>query len=267
MRYIDIHSHLNLPEFRDDRDEIIARLRAQEIATIVVGVDKETSQSAADLALRHDTVFACIGQHPTDNRDEVFNADVYRNLARGGNVVAIGECGLDYFRIKNNELGIKEKQKELFKQQIELAIECDLPLMLHCRPAKGTMDAYEDALLILNSYFLNHASRLRGNVHFFVGDISIADRFLALGFTMSFTGVITFALDYDAVIRHLPISAILSETDAPFAAPIPHRGKRSEPEHVMLVVARIAEIRQEDPESVRLALAQNAERLFDLKRR
>jgi TatD DNase family protein len=263
MRYIDIHSHLNLPEFKDDLDDVAARLRAQAIATIVVGVDKETSASALAIAGKYDNIFACIGQHPTDNSDEAFDAEFYQALAASPKVVAIGECGLDYFRLKENIESEKERQKKIFLAHIDLAIATNRPLMIHARPNKGTMDAYEDVLDILEAS-VRGGKAARGDVHFFVGDIAIADRFLALGFTMSFTGVITFASDYDAVVRHLPLASILSETDAPFATPVPFRGKRCEPEHVMVIAARIAEIRGEDVEIVREALIANAERLFGL---
>jgi TatD DNase family protein len=265
MRYIDIHSHLNLPEFKDDLDELVARLHAQDIATIVVGVDKETSASAVAIAEKYDNIFACIGQHPTDNDSEVFDAAFYQNLSASKKVVAIGECGLDYFRLKENSESEKERQKKIIFAHIDLAIAADLPLMIHARPTKGTMDAYEDALDILEEC-AREGKAVRGDIHFFVGIISIADRFLALGFTMSFTGVITFATEYDAVIRHLPLASILCETDAPFATPVPFRGKRCEPEHVMLVAARIAEIHGEDPEIVRNALVANAERVFGFSR-
>jgi len=263
MKYIDIHSHLNLPEFKDDLDEVVSRLRAQDIATIVVGVDKETSAEAVAIAEKYDNVYACIGQHPTDNNSEVFDLDFYERLTSSAKVVAIGECGLDYFRLKENIVSEKEKQKKLFLAQVDLAIAADLPLMIHARPSKGTMDAYEDVLALLEEC-TREGKTVHGDVHFFVGDIAIADRFLALGFTMSFTGVITFASDYDAVIRHLPLASILSETDAPFVAPVPHRGARCEPAHVMLVAARIAEIRGEDTEVVRQALIENATRVFRL---
>jgi TatD DNase family protein len=263
MRYIDIHSHLNLPEFKDDKDELISVLQAQDIAAIVVGVDKATSADAVAVAEAHDGIYAAIGQHPTDNSTEEFDLDFYERLATSTKVVAIGECGLDYFRLKENIETEKERQKKLFIAQVDLAYAADLPLMIHARPTKSTMDAYEDVLLILEG-LAKEGKTLRGDVHFFVGDTAIADRFIALGFTMSFTGVITFASDYDAVIRHLPIANIMSETDAPFVAPVPHRGKRCEPGYVTLVAARIAEIRGEDPEIVREALVANAERIFGL---
>lgn len=263
MRYVDIHSHLNLPEFKDDLEEVASRLRAQEITTIVVGVDKVTSARAVEIAGEYEYIYACIGQHPTDNHAEAFDLPQYESLAAHPKVVAIGECGLDYFRLKEGIEVEKERQKNLFLMQIDLALAADLPLMIHARPSRGTMDAYEDVLSILEEC-ARDGRPVRGNVHFFVGNIAIADRFVGLGFTMSFTGVVTFAADYDTVIRHLPLTSILSETDAPFVAPAPHRGKRCEPEYVTFVAARIAEIRGEDPETVREVLAANAKSLFKI---
>ncbi len=262
FKFIDIHSHLNLPEFKEDSDVVIAKLKALDMATIVIGVDKETSEEAVKIAEGRSNMFVGIGLHPTDNHKEEFDVEFYRALASNPKVVAIGECGLDYFRLRENIALEIDRQKEIFKNQIELALEMNLPLMLHCRPNRGTMDAYEDVLEILES--CSKEKKPRGNVHFFVGNEVIAKRFLDLGFTFSFTGVLTFARDYDDVVRFLPLDRILSETDAPFVAPVPYRGKRCEPQYVEEVVRKIAEIRGEDFEVVRSTLAQNAVRVFGL---
>ncbi len=263
MRYVDIHSHLNLPEFKDDIEAVVAEMHAHDVATIVVGVDQETSESAVTIAQTSNNLFACIGQHPTDNGTEPFDVNFYRTLARNPKVVAIGECGLDYFRLKGETADEKKRQKDIFAKQIELALELDLPLMIHARPTKGTMDAYQDVI----DMFKVHKEmnpKLRGNVHFFVGDIPIVKEFLSLGFTMSFTGVLTFSSDYDETVRFLPIESILCETDAPFVAPVPYRGKRCEPLYVREVVSRIAELKGLPLESVREALLANAKRVFGL---
>jgi TatD DNase family protein len=257
FKYFDAHSHLNLPEFDADRGEQIKKLEENNIGTITIGVDKATSGMAVELAQKSDNLYAGIGLHPTDT-DEPFDADYFEDLIKNPKVVCVGECGLDYFR----DASQKEKQREIFIKQVELAIKHEKPLMLHCRPSKGTMDAYEDVLDILESYKNN--LNLKGNAHFFVGDLNIAKRFLALGFTMSFPGVITFARDYDEVIKNIPLSSILSETDSPFAAPVPYRGKRNEPSYVIEVVKKIAEIRGEDFEEVRIAIINNIRKLFKI---
>lgn len=261
FNYFDIHSHLNLSPLYEKRAEIITRMREEGIGTITVGVDYETSKRAIEIAEESpDICWATVGLHPTDNLVEDFDSKKYRGLALSPRVVAIGEAGLDYYRITNDELRIKNRQQEVFKKHIELAIEVGKPLMLHCRPSKGTMDAYLDAIEILNSYFLIHKSALRGNFHFFVGDISVAQKILDLGFTMSFDGPITFSRDYDELLKFLPLESIMAETDAPFAAPEPYRGQKCEPWMVEEVYKKIAEIRNENHEFVRSAILENVKR-------
>src|SRR3989304_5753323 len=259
FKYFDAHSHLNLPEFDADRADQIKKLEENNIGTIIIGVDKATSGLAVELAQKSENLYAGIGLHPTDT-DEEFDAIYFEDLIKHPKVVCVGECGLDYFRDQTK----KDHQKEIFIKQIELAIKYEKPLMLHCRPSKGTMDAYEDTFQILIT-MSRRSLGIRGNFHFFVGDLNIAKRFLKLGFTMSFPGVITFARDYDEVIKFLPLENILSETDAPFAAPIPYRGKRNESSYVIEIVKKIAEIRNEDFEKVREAMIENAQKLFSLK--
>ncbi|MCX6755071.1 MAG: TatD family hydrolase [Candidatus Nomurabacteria bacterium] len=260
-KYIDIHSHLNLEQLNPDHEAVIARMVEHDVATIVIGVDYETSQEAIAVAEKYDFIWAGVGLHPADNLNEVFDFEKYKALAQNKKVVCIGECGLDYFREANEE--IKQKQKILFKQHIELGLQVGKPLMIHARPSKGSQDAYEDALEILESYKKEH-NNLLGNFHFFVGDITIATRALAIGFTMSFDGPITFTNDYDEVIKFIPMESIMSETDAPFAAPVPYRGKTCEPYMVKEVVKKIAEIKGSNEDEVAKAVMTNAKRVFDI---
>lgn len=282
--YIDIHSHLYFPDFDADREEEIAKLKQNKIATITVGTDLQSSKKAIELSQKHDNLFATVGQHPGDvTNDTVFDErleTLFPSIPPERNegskekakatIVAIGECGLDYYRIPPQRSGGNgEKalatiaiQKKIFQRHIDLAIEKDLPLMLHVRPQKGTQDAYEDALEILESQAKTFGSKLHGNVHFFVGDLDILKRFLDIGFTVSFTGVVTFARDYDALVRYVPLDMVMSETDAPFVAPMPYRGKRNSPLYVPEVVKKIAEIRKENFEVVKIALRDNALRYF-----
>jgi TatD DNase family protein len=158
---------------------------------------------------------------------------------------------------------IKEKQKQLFKQHIELAIKIKKPLMIHARPSKGSMDAYEDVFEILSSYLLLSTTYLLApHFHFYVGTIDMTEKLLTLGATFSFDGPITFSSDYDEVIQYLPLERIMVETDAPFAAPVSHRGKTCEPWMVKEIVAHIARIKHLDEEEVRLATIVNAKRIF-----
>jgi TatD DNase family protein len=261
-KYFDIHMHINFSAFSDDREEVIKRMRDESVWAIAVGTDLKTSREVVELAENNENIYATVGLHPDSHKGLTFVENDYKELARNKKVVAIGECGLDYYRIRNDELGIKNKQKENFERQIQFAIENNLPLMLHFRPSGKTMDAYEDGLSILNSKFKIHGSKLRGNSHFFAGNLEIAKKFIEIGFTLSFTGVITFADSYNEIIKSIPLDMLMSETDCPFVAPAPYRGKRCEPVYVKEVVKRIAEIRNEDIETIRKTLASNAFRMF-----
>jgi TatD DNase family protein len=260
MKTIDTHSHFNLAQFDEDREAAIARMKEADVATICVGIDLETSKLAIDIAAENDTIWACVGQHPTEWKKE-FDVVEFNDLAQGKKVVAIGECGLDYFRPEDREY--KAEQVVLFRQQIELAIESGLPLMLHIRPDQGTMTAYDDAIEILKEY-KEAAPQLTGTAHFFAGDTRIAQQFLDLGFYISFSGVITFVKDYAQVVAFVPLERILSETDAPFATPAPHRGKRNEPAYVTEVVKKVAEIKELSLEKVEAQLQLNARTLFNI---
>ncbi|MDO8575002.1 MAG: TatD family hydrolase [bacterium] len=266
QKLFDSHCHLHFSQFDNDREEIINRLKEAGIKVINVGTDLEDSKKAVELSKEYpDFMWASIGLHPNDNLEENFDIDKYRELAEFENVVAIGECGLDYFRIMNNELGIKEKQEKLFRAQLDLASELNKPLILHCRPSIGTQDAYEDVLHILNSYFIIHNSNLNGVAHFFAGSKETAEKFLDLGFYISFAGPITFAPEYREVVEFVPVDRILIETDAPFAAPAPHRGRRNEPTYVEFVARKIAEWKRLSFEEVAEKTAENAQKLFNIK--
>ena len=279
MRYFDAHTHTNFVAYNEDRDEVIRRARDADVGMNVVGTQKDTSAAAVALAEKYDNVYATIGLHPVHtsksyhdvkelgpsfakasegkegqegftSRGEVFDMATYEALGKSPRVIAVGECGLDYYRV---EEATKDVQSEAFIQQIELANTLNKPLMLHIR------NAYEDALAILKSH-----AKVRGDVHFFVGNWDIAKKFLDFGFTLSFTGVLTFTHDYDEVVKNAPLGMLLSETDAPYVTPVPYRGKRNESVYVVEVVRAIARIRGEDEEKVRETLSQNARRIFSL---
>lgn len=262
MKFFDIHSHLNLSPLSEDQERIIKILEEKEVGTITVGVDYETSAQAVEIAKKSENLFASVGFHPSDAGKKEFDIENFQELVRKDKVVAVGECGLDYFRIDENDAEIKNQQKEIFKIQIDIARVNNLPLILHVRPRKGTMDAYLDVLEILEKMFEVEPRTLRGDVHFFVGTPEIAERFLKLGFYLSFTGVITFARDYDEVINLTPIEKILTETDAPFVAPVPYRGQTCEPWMVEEITKKIAEIKGLDVEETRLQIIKNVKTLF-----
>ncbi|MEN9390616.1 MAG: hypothetical protein RLZZ283_716 [Candidatus Parcubacteria bacterium] len=259
LRYFDAHSHVSFKDYDDDREAVIGRMEAGGVGTITVGVDYETSAQAVAFAEKYDNFYATIGLHPTDTVTESFDASQYAALASHPKVVGVGECGLDYFRLEGDFETEKKRQVADFEKQIAFALEHDLPLMLHCRPKKGSMDAYEDVLALLAG------RNARGNVHFFVGNVDIARKFYDLGFTTSFTGVLTFTHDYDEVVRFAPLDMLLTETDSPYVAPVPHRGTRNEPSYVGHVVAAIAQIRVADEEQIRAQILENAKRVFRLR--
>lgn len=263
MKYIDIHSHLNFDQYDDDRSDVIQEMKENDISTITVGTDLTTSRESIELAADHEHIWATVGIHPTDAVDELPEME-FRQLVKEGEPVAIGECGFDYYRTSHRSDIHKLQQRKVFEMQIEAAIEHDLPLMLHCRPQEGTMDAYQDTLEVLESYNGDHGEDLRGNVHFFVGNDRIARRFLNLGFTLSFTGIVTFVRSFDDVIQSTPQDMIMVETDAPFAAPEPHRGERNSPLYIDSITKQVAEIRDENKSELRAAIYENARRIFDL---
>ncbi|MBI4692272.1 MAG: TatD family hydrolase [Candidatus Terrybacteria bacterium] len=253
-RLFDIHSHLNFPDFDNDREAVIKRMLDNDIGTICVGADKKTSQECVELAEKHDCIFASVGIHPSEIVGNLVS-DI-RDLAKHPKVVAIGECGLEYYRIKNKELRIK--QKDILKQQIELALEVDKPLMIHCR------DAHDEVIKILTTYYSQLTTRHNGNIHFFSSSWEEAQKYFDLGFTISFAGPITFTDQYDETIKKAPLDKIMIETDAPFAAPQPWRGKRNEPVYVKEIAKKIAEIKGISYDEVRAATVNNALKFFNL---
>jgi TatD DNase family protein len=277
-KYIDVHGHVNFKAFDEDRDAVIKRALDNDTWMINVGTQVGTSKAAIDLAHKYsEGVYAIVGLHPIHtgksfhdkqelggegeeftSKGEVFDKNIYREFLKDEKVVAIGECGLDYYHLNEES---KEKQKKAFIEQIELANEIGKPLMLHIR------DAYADALEILKEY-----SKVKGVVHFFVGNVEEAKSFLDFGFMLSFTGVLTFPPKADQprsdtlheVVRITPLDMILADTDCPYVAPVPYRGKRNEPLYVKEIVKRIAEIKNLPEEEVAEAIVQNAKRVFGI---
>ena len=269
MKYFDTHTHVNFVAYNDDREATILRAKEQQVGMNVVGTQFDTSKAAVALAEKYDNVYATIGLHPIHtsksyhdekelgeggkeftSRGEQFDMTAYEKLGASQRVIAVGECGLDYFRLEEKT---KQIQSDAFIQQIELANALGKPLMLHIR------NAYDDALDILKAH-----AKVKGDVHFFAGDWAIPRKFLDFGFTLSFTGVITFTHDYDEVVQNTPLDMLLSETDAPYVTPAPHRGKRNESSYIPLIVQKIAEIRGEDNDVVREQLFINAKRVFSI---
>lgn len=288
-RLIDAHAHVNFNAFQEDSSEVIQRTLEQRVGVILVGSQIDTSRRAVEFTHMYpEGVYAAVGLHPIHltegywdhneigapkemmvkdfrSRKEEFNYASYKELGEDSKVVAIGECGLDYFRVEDaaevrprlwGRTSAKEIQQNTFRGQIHLAKELHKPIMVHCR------DAYDDCLGILRE---EKTDEIGGNIHFYVGDWETAKKFLDLGFYLSFTGVITFTHQYDEVIKNMPLDYLMVETDAPYVAPIPYRGKRNEPLYVEEVAKRIAEIRGITFEEVARATTQNAVRLFNIQ--
>lgn len=264
--YIDSHTHLQFPQYDKDRDDVIRRALENGVRLINVGTDKEMSEKAVKLTEKVDEFFAAVGLHPTDIEED-FDYNFYKKLAGRPKVVAVGECGLDYCRLPNGEAGISNlkfqisKQKEVFQKHIELAKEVGKPLMVHCRPRAGTEDAYNDLYEMLKG----RVGNLKGAViHFFVGNPDTAKKFLGLGCYFTFGGVITFTRDYDEVVKTIPLDRILLETDAPFVAPEPHRGKRNEPAYVVEVYKKMAELKNIPLEDLKKQVWENNQKAFGI---
>lgn len=273
MRFFDVHTHTQFAAFKDDWRAVINRALGSDIWLIQVGTQKDTSKRAVEIAREYDEgVWATVGLHPIhteksyhdpqelaggtgfESRGEEFDYEYYKNLAADPHVVAIGECGLDYYRLRPDT---KQKQKIVFEKQIELAAEAEKPLMIHCR------SAFEDLIEILQARS-RRLPAVPGIVHFFSGTVEDAKNLLDLGFSFSFGGVVTFAPDYDEVVRYIALERILLETDAPYVAPMPYRGKRNEPMYVIEVAKKIAELKNLSLEEVSSQTTRTAETIFKL---
>ncbi|MEK9180125.1 MAG: TatD family hydrolase [Patescibacteria group bacterium] len=283
MTFLDAHTHIHFPAYDDDRENVFARAKKAGVKMITVGTQYTSSESAVNYAKTHKgDVWATVGFHPAhfsenwyhdkneqaEKERERLDVDALRKLAGEPEVVALGECGLDYFRLQSRTNADRtltdadkktvEKQQEGFSAQIELAHEVKKPLMIHCRAA------FPDLIELLHTthYLLPTAP---GIIHFFSGRKDEAKKLLDLGFAFTFGGVITFARDYDEVIKMLPLEAILSETDAPYVAPVPYRGKRNEPAYVTEVVKKLAELKNVSVEKMAEAIARNAKNVFGVE--
>ncbi|MDO8517685.1 MAG: TatD family hydrolase [bacterium] len=268
MKFFDAHAHIQLPQFDTDRAEVLARMQADEVGAIVVGTDFETSKVAVELAEQHDFLWASVGLHPnhpsTDSTSSPqassgqVTLEEFEVLAKHPKVVAIGECGLDYYRQEPTEV-IKKIQHERFKKHITLALATSKPLIVHCRPTRGTQNAHEEMFELLTAN-----SGVRVVMHFFTSTKEIAEKYLALGCYLSFPGPVTFGDMYDEAIRATPLDRMLSETDSPFAAPVPCRGTRNEPIYVVEVVKKIATVKSLPVDEVATHICNNACTVFGL---
>jgi len=252
MKLFDSHSHPQDKQYEEDRAELLTRATEAEVAMICVGTDLDMSRKAIQLAEAQPTIWASVGLHPNDNLDEHYDPSVYEELVQHGRVVAVGEIGLDYYRTTDE--GKKQFQRERFLEQLELAKTSGKPLIVHCR------DAHDDMVSILKDQ-----GSFRGVIHSFTGTIQDARAYIELGFYLGFNGIITFARQYDVIVREVPLHRLLLETDAPYLTPVPYRGKRNEPSYIVEVAKRVAQIRNLSLEEVANVTTKNAEELFQVR--
>lgn len=284
--FIDTHAHLNFNEFKEEIPEVIKRADKVGVKAIInVGSNFITSEKTVELADKYPGLFSSVGVHPIHlvkdiveeatfdgkvyrfkTKKEDFDYNKYKKLAQSSEkVVAIGETGLDIFRIedeKHNLSDIIKLQSDVLRQHIKLAKDLNLPLILHPRgKEKDSSDAYEIIIKILKDerYF-------NGVAHCYVGNLANANKLIDMGFYIGFTGIITFknAVEIQEVARQIPLDKILIETDCPFLAPVPYRGKRNEPAYVVEVARKIAELKNISLEEVEKTTTQNAKKLFKI---
>lgn len=256
MKLFDSHCHLYMPQFDADREAVLARMQEGGVGAVIIGVDLETSRKALELAESHSFLWAAVGLHPNDNPAEEFNAEEFEKLARESRVVAIGECGLDYYR-QEPVPEQKESQRKRFEAHIALAEKVGKALVVHCR------DAHDDCFSILQKTAIT--TKVPVVIHFFTGSGELAQKYLDLGCYLSFPGPVTYTDMYNDSIRVTPLERMLIETDSPYAAPAPNRGKRNEPAFVADVAKKVALIKDISPEQVAEATARNTVQVFGIR--
>lgn len=251
---LDSHCHLNDPKFNGELDQIVANFLSAGVTNAVcVGCSPESNRLAKEIAHSYDSVYYAVGVHP-DDCDLYDEQDLEKFLSsKDKKLVAVGEIGLDYYRIKDN----KDKQKQVFISQIRLAKKYDLPIIIHCR------DSYGDTLEVLKEFAPFNGKAV---VHCFSGSLEFARELFKLGINISFTGSVTFenAKNLHNVVMNIPNENFFFETDSPYLAPTPHRGKRNEPKYVAEIVKFVAGLRGETVEELEKITDQNAKRFFNL---
>jgi len=269
---IDTHAHLNFKDFDDDRDEIIKQCQKNGIVVINIGVNYTASKEVIELAEKYSNCWATVAVHPHDTNEPRdlpatasralqagnigFDYNKFLELAKHPRVVGIGECGLDY-QFCENETEAQKQQQEVFMQHLKLAQEVNKPIIIHSRRL------FPEILEIVKKH-----PKVIGVLHCYMGRWSYAEEYLKLGYYLSFTGLITYARDYDKVIKNCPLDRILIETDSPYLTPDPLRKKdeiiRNSPLNVELVAKKIAEIKGISFEEVAEQTTKNAQKLFNI---
>lgn len=261
--FIDSHAHLDVPNYDADRAEVIARARAAGVELMLEIAGSDVGKGSLDPGLRlaeaHDFIYAAIGLHP--HEASLYDAQLEKILldcSHHPKVIGWGEIGLDY----HYDNSPRDVQRQVFRRQLELALERRLPAIIHTREAE------EDTIAILReAWFENGGAEIGGIIHCFTSSQALADAAVEMGFHISFSGVLTFktAEELRDVARSVPLERLLIETDCPFLAPIPYRGKRNEPAFVVETAKKLAELKQTSVEEIARVTSGNFRRLFSLQ--
>jgi len=262
--YIDSHAHLDGKRFDSDREQVLQRARAAGVETILaigIGDSPGTLDCAIKLADRYPQLYATVGIHPHEAQLATDAAlEELELLSKHPKVIAWGEIGLDYFY----DHSPRDAQARVFIRQMQQARAAKLPIIIHCRPSENSENAWDDTLQLIREHW--GSSGLGGILHCFTGGVHHARAALELGFLISFAGNLTFpkAEGIREVAKQVPLDRVLIETDSPFLAPAPHRGKRNEPAFVVEVAGKLAELRGLTPEEVGAQTSVNFSRFFSL---
>jgi TatD DNase family protein len=262
--FVDSHAHLDGKQFDSDRDEVIRRAQEAGVQAMVAignGDGPPILDAGIQLAEKHPLMYATIGIHPHEAK--LASDDAYaemERLARNPKVIAWGEIGLDYYY----DHSPKATQKQVFARQMDLAATANLPIVIHCRPSEGTDDAWEDCLQLIQNDW--ESKGIGGILHCFTGTWPHAKRALDMGFMVSFAGNITFpkAQQIRDAAAQVPLDSILIETDCPYLAPVPHRGKRNEPSFVRETARKVGELRGKTMEEIGELTSRNFYRFFKI---
>jgi len=262
--FVDSHAHLDGKQFATDREQVIARAREAGVRNIVAignGDGPANFDCGIQLAEKYDFIYATIGIHPHEARlADQAAFDRMQELARHPKIIAWGEIGLDYFY----DHSPRETQQQVFTQQMELAAAAKLPIVIHCRPSNGSDNAWQDCLRLIEEQCAPRG--LGGILHCFTGNWSQAKRALDMGFMISFAGNITFpkAQQIRDAAAQVPLDRMLIETDSPYLAPVPHRGKRNEPAFVKETARQLGELRGLSTEELGDQTSRNFYNFFEL---